>query len=69
MTDIEPVLGPRDIAPLDELRAPRERQEPATHPDGSPVLLDILVAYDREAARMKAAGPRRRMTADDLDKL
>lgn len=36
-------------------------------PGDMPVTLDPLVAYAREGYRMAHAGPRRRMTADDLD--
>jgi hypothetical protein len=36
-------------------------------PDDRIRLLDPIVAYEREARRMSAAGPRRRITAADLD--
>lgn len=32
-------------------------------------LLDPLVAYGQEATRYRLAGPRRRVTADDLDRM
>lgn len=36
--------------------------------DSEVTLLDPILAYQREAQRMRRAGPRRRMTADDLDR-
>lgn len=73
-------LEPRKSTSLDvvrdeELRAPTIGQYvhgDGTNEDGDEAhvtLLDPLVAYQREAARMQAAGPRRRVTADDIDRL